>query len=143
MVIDADHLFALPRYVSDNGVAAILRPTWDDTSGLPWKSVFHHPEGAFIVGYLSVGWRLLIPLLFWGTHVAIDEFQLATIEHSAVIESVFLSVVVTGIFVLCYKRWLELEPDGDLQQYLIYVKERLRSALSSRSVPQPPSEDTI
>jgi len=143
VVIDADHLFAAPRYVSDNGVAAILSPTWDDGSGLPWKSSFHHPEGAFVVGYLAMGWRLLIPLVFWGTHVAIDEFQLATIEHSGVIESVFLSAVVGGIVSLGYKRWLALEPEGDFQQYMAHVKKTLKSVLSSRPVPQPPSEGTI
>ena len=139
VVIDADHLFAMPRYVSDNGVAAILSPTWDDGSGLPWKSSFHHPEGAFVVGYLAIGWRLFIPFLFWGTHVAIDEFQLATIEHSGIIESVFLSAVVGGIIALGYKRWLELEPEGDFQHYLSYVKRTLRNSLTYRSAIQPPS----
>ena len=143
VIIDADHLFALPRYVSDNGVAAILRPTWDDGSGIPWKSSFHHPEGAFVVGYLAVGWRFLIPLLFWGTHVAIDEFQLATLEYSAIVESVFLGVAITGIFVLGYWRWLKLEPDGDLRQYLVHIRERVRSGLSLRPAPSPPSEGTI
>lgn len=143
VVIDADHLFALPRYVSDNGAAAILSPTWDDGSGLPWKSSFHHPEGAFVVGYLAVGWRFLIPLLFWGSHVVIDEFQLATLEHSAVIESVFLAAVIGGILMLGYRRWLELEPEGDFQQFMLYVKERMRGALTARPSPQPPSEGTI
>jgi len=142
VVIDADHLFALPRYVSDNGAAAILSPTWDDGSGLPWKSSFHHPEGAFVVGYLAVGWRMLIPLVFWGSHVAIDEFQLATLDHSAIIESVFLTSVVGGVVALGYKRWLEAEPDGDFQQYLVFVKEWFRNALSSRAAPEPASEDT-
>ncbi len=143
VVIDADHLFALPRYVSDNGAGAILSPTWDDGSGLPWKSSFHHPEGAFVVGYLAIGWRFLIPLLFWGSHVAIDEFQLATLEHSTIIESVFLAAVVGSILMLGYRRWLELEPEGDFQQFLLYVKERMRSALTARPAPQPPSEGTI
>lgn len=141
--IDADHLFALPRYVSDNGAAAILSPTWDDGSGLPWKSSFHHPEGAFVVGYLAIGWRFLIPLLFWGTHLTIDEFQLATLQHSAIIESVFLCAVVGGVVFLGYTRWLELEPEGDFQKYLLHVKDWLRKALSGHPVPEPPSQGTI
>jgi len=143
VVIDADHLFAVPRYVSDNGVAAILSPTWDDGSGLPWKSSFHHPEGAFVVGYLAIGWRLFIPFLFWGTHLAIDEFQLATIEYSGIIELIFLSAVVGGIVVLGYRRWLAVEPDGDFQHYMAYLKSTLKRHLSRRPVAQPPSEGTI
>ena len=142
VIIDADHLFAVPRYVSDNGAAAILSPTWDDGSGLPWKSSFHHPEGAFVVGYLAIGWRLFLPLLFWGTHLVIDELQLATIEYSAIIESVFLCAVVGGIVALGYSRWLHLEPEGGFRQYLIYVKEWFRNSLSSRPAPEPPSQDT-
>ena len=143
VIIDADHLFAVPRYVSENGVAAILNPSWDDGSGLPWKSAFHHPEGAFVVGYLSIGWRLLIPLIFWGTHVAIDEFQLATIEYSGLIESIFLGAVVVGIVSLGYSRWLHLEPDGDFRLYMAHLKKTAGRALSSRPAPQPPSEGTI
>ena len=143
VVIDADHLFAVPRYVSDNGAAAILNPTWDDGSGLPWKSSFHHPEGAFVVGYLAFGWRLFIPFLFWGMHVAIDEFQLSTIEYSGVIESVFFSSAVGAIVALGYKRWLEVEPDGDFRHYLTYVRTMLKNLLSRRSVAQPPVGGTI
>lgn len=142
VIIDADHLFALPRYVSDNGAGAILAPTWDDGSGLPWKSAFHHPEGAFVVGYLAIGWRLFIPFLFWGSHLLIDEFQLATLEYSAFIESIFLSAVVGGIVILGYKRWSALEPDGDFRQYLVYVKKWFKDALSLRPSSIPPSGDT-
>ena len=31
VAIDLDHVFAAPRYISQNGWAAILRPTWSDT----------------------------------------------------------------------------------------------------------------
>ena len=141
-MIDADHLFALPRYVSDNGVGAILSPSWDDGSGLPWKSSFHHPDGAFVVGYLALGWRLFIPMIFWGTHVAIDEFQLATLQYSAVIESVFLTSMVIGILVVGYRRWLDMEPDGDFKQYLAHLKTRAKELVSPKPSSLPPSGGT-
>jgi hypothetical protein len=142
VIIDADHLFALPRYISDNGAAAILSPTWDDGSGLPWKSSFHHPEGAFVVGYLAVGWRLFIPFIFWAAHVAIDELQLATLDYSAMIESTFLITVVSGIVALGFWRWSKLEPEGDFSQYLSYVKKWFKESLAARPAPPPPSGDT-
>lgn len=132
VLIDADHLFAAPRYISDNGWDAILAPTWDDASGLPWKSSFHHPEGAFIVGYLSIGWRLFIPMLFWGSHVALDELQLAAVEHSALVESVLLVSIIGGILAISHHRWSKLDPEGDLLAYCTYVSGEVSGLLRRR-----------
>jgi len=132
VLIDADHLFAAPRYISDNGWGAILAPTWDDGSGLPWKSAFHHPEGAFVVGYLSVGWRFFMPMLFWGSHVALDELQLATLEHSAVVETLLLAGIVSGIVLVGHSRWSALHPDEDVRAYARYVVARMVQLLRRR-----------
>ncbi|MEM4276121.1 MAG: hypothetical protein QXQ13_01355 [Thermoplasmata archaeon] len=130
LFLDIDHLFAAPRYVSDNGWGALLAPTWEDGSGLPWKSAFHHPEGAFIVGYLSVGWRLCIPLLFWGSHLALDELQLATLDHSAIVESAVLAAALGGILWVGYWRWSRLEPGEDFLGFLRHLATRISSVLS-------------
>jgi len=129
VLLDADHLFAAPRYISDNGLAAILRPTWEDGSGLPWKSLLHYPIGFFVVAPLSIGWRYLLPLLFWGVHVGIDEFQSATLEHTTAIESVLFVSTCLGIFAIKYRRWIALTPDGDLSGYLSHLKGRADAAL--------------
>ncbi len=129
VLIDADHLFALPRYVSDNGAAAILRPTWDDASGLPWKSAYHFGEGAFVVGYLSLGSRLFFPFIFWGVHVAMDELQLAAIKYSTPIELVILSSTVAGIVYIGYFRWHALEPDKGLADYVSYLRSSIKKAV--------------
>lgn len=130
VLIDADHLFALPRYVHDNGAAAILAPTWDDGSGLPWKSAYHFGDGAFIVGYLSIGSRLFFPFVFWGVHVAMDELQLVTIEYSTPIEVAILSSAVLGTVYLGYFRWHALEPDKGFADYLAYLKGYVKKAVS-------------
>jgi len=132
VLIDADHLFALPRYVSDNGWAAILRPTWDDGSGLPWRSLLHEPVGFFVIAPLSVGWRLLIPLLFWGVHVGMDELQMATLEHSAAVESVLLASVCSGIFAVQFRRWASVNPGCGLPDYARHLGTRTRAVLLSR-----------
>ncbi|OGS56146.1 MAG: hypothetical protein A3K60_03860 [Euryarchaeota archaeon RBG_19FT_COMBO_56_21] len=118
VVIDADHLLAAPRYISDNGLGAIMRPSWDDASGLPWKSLFHEPVGAFFVVPLAIGWRYMVPFIFWGTHVAADELQMATLGQSAIIESVLLSVVVAGILYITYSRWSALSQEPSFQRFL-------------------------
>jgi hypothetical protein len=133
VLIDADHLFALPRYVSDNGAAAILRPTWDDASGLPWKSAYHYGEGAFVVGYLSLGSRLFFPFIFWGVHVAMDELQLAAIGYSTPIEVAILSSTVVGIVYIGYFRWHALEPDKNFADYVSYLKTWMKKSLGRSS----------
>ena len=118
VIVDADHLFALPRYISDNGWTAILRSTWDDASGLPWKSLLHYPVGAAIVGPLSVGWRYLVPLTFWAVHVSIDELQVELIEYSNPIEAVMFAGASAGIVYFGYARWAETREDATLRGYL-------------------------
>lgn len=131
VLIDADHVFAMPRYVSDNGWDAILRPIWDDGSGLPWKSLFHYPVGAFVVAPLAIGWRYLIPLLFWSVHVFLDYFQSWTIEYSAPVESLLIVGVSSGIVFVAYSSWKHLEPDGDFRIFTKRVAARMRSSAST------------
>lgn len=130
VLIDADHLFAVRRYVSHNGLAAILSPTWDDGSGLPWKSAYHYGDGAFIVGYLAVGSRLFYPFLFWGIHVAIDDLQLSALEYSTPMEIALFTSAVAGIVYIGYRRWHGLEPESTFQDYMVYVKDRIKAAIS-------------
>lgn len=135
VLIDADHLFAVPRYVGDNGIAAILSPTWDDGSGLPWKSSFHYPEGAFIVGYLSIGWRYLLPLSFWSVHMFLDHIQIAYVEYSTPIESLLFAGTSLCLFFLGYRRWAELQDEADLGRYMIHLGQRATALLRARTTP--------
>lgn len=128
VVIDADHLFALPRYVDDNGWSALLRQTWDDGSGLPWRSWFHHPMAAIVVGYLAVGWRLALPLVFWALHVGMDGLQLLLSGANTAIESMLLAGSVIGIVALSYSRWSLLTGLSGARPYAISL------ASSSRAV---------
>ncbi|MBN1677645.1 MAG: hypothetical protein JW880_03825 [Candidatus Thermoplasmatota archaeon] len=69
------------------------------------------------------------PLLFWGVHVGIDEFQSATLSHSAVIESVVFTAVCSGIFLVQYRRWVALTPESNVAGYLSHLWERANVAL--------------
>jgi len=134
VLIDADHLFAAPRYISDNGLGAIMRATWDDASGLPWKSLFHEPVGAFFVVPLAIGWRYMTPLLFWGTHLAADELQMATLGSSAIVESVLLSATVVVIVFLVYSRWSALNDQQSFRVFLTQSWAQVRAWLSRAKV---------
>ncbi len=131
VAIDADHLFAAPQYISSNGWGAILRPSWDDGSGMVWRSLLHEPVGAFVVAPVAIGWRFLVPLLFWSSHVFIDWFQGATIAFSAPIELAVIAASVAGIVWMLFARWRELQPEGaDFRGFLAFARRSVRSYLS-------------
>jgi hypothetical protein len=125
VLIDLDHLFALPKYVSDNGAAAVLRPTWTDGPGFVYKSVFHGTEASFIVGYLSVGWRYFFPFIFWGIHLILDWLQAAALAYSTAIEATIFASSMLGIVYITYGRWHVLKPESRLRDYLVHVGGRL------------------
>lgn len=131
VVIDADHLFALPRYVSDNGWAAVLRQSWDDASGLPWKSWLHYPMAAIVVGHLSLGWRFALPLAFWGLHVGMDESQLVLGRMNTAVESALLLGSVAGILFLVYSKWALTTGGSGLKAYAAFLASSSREMLSS------------
>jgi hypothetical protein len=125
VMIDADHLFAAPRYVSHNGWAALLRRSWDDGSGLPWRSLFHYPVGAFVVVPLSIGWRYLLPVLFWAMHLELDYIQNATLSWSTPIETTVMISSCLGIVFILYRNWSDANPDGDFRQFIQTMRLRL------------------
>jgi hypothetical protein len=134
VAIDLDHVLAAPRYISDNGLAAILRPSWDDGSGLPWRSLMHYPVAAFVVAPLSIGWRYFVPLLFWSTHLGIDYIQSATMAYSTPVELAFMTACIAGIVFLVYRHWSDLRPDTDFNQFVSHLSDSLRASLKGFSV---------
>lgn len=130
VLIDGDHLFAAPRYISDNGYAAILSPTWDDGSGHAWKSLLHYPVGFFVVAPLAIGWRFMVPLLFWSVHLGMDYLQTEFVKYSTPMETVVFAGTCTGILFIQYRAWSEVRPDSDFSKYVTYLHGRLKSILS-------------
>jgi len=128
--LDIDHLFAAPGYVGRNGFAAILAPTWDDGSGAVWRSLLHYPIGAFVVIPMAVGWRFMLPLVFWVSHLSVDYLQSATLGQSALVEAAFLGATCSGIFGLGYYRWRVAQGSSGFVAYLSYLVEGLRSRVS-------------
>lgn len=125
VVIDADHLFGAPRYIEHNGWGALLRRSWDDGSGLPWKSLLHYPVGAFVVAPLSVGWRYFLPALFWALHLELDYIQTATGFWSTPIEAVVMTSSCFGIVFMLHRNWQDSEPDGDFNLFIKTMESRL------------------
>lgn len=125
VMIDADHIFGTPRYVSHNGWGALLRRSWDDGSGATWKSLLHYPVGSFVVLPLSTGWRYLLPALFWALHLELDYIQNATGFWSTPIEASLLTLSCAGIVYLLYRNWSDARPEGDFRQFSREVGSRI------------------
>lgn len=130
VVIDVDHLFALPRYVEDNGWSAVLRQTWDDGSGLPWKSWFHYPMAAIVVGHLSVGWRFALPLSFWALHLGMDGLQLMLGDLNMLVETAILLGSAAGIVFMTYSQWSLMTGGSGLKAYVGFLATSSRARLS-------------
>lgn len=131
IVIDVDHLFALPRYVSANGWSAVLNQSWDDGSGLPWKSWFHYPLTAIVVGHLSLGWRFALPIAFWSLHLGMDGLQQILGDLNTVLESALLLGSAAGIVFLTYSDWSMTSGRTGLRAYADFVASSSRAKLSS------------
>jgi hypothetical protein len=131
VVIDADHLFALPRYVSDNGWDALLRQSWDDGSGLPWKSWFHYPLSALVVGYLSLGWRFALPLAFWSAHLSMDWLQLQMAGYNTAVESTILAGSTAGILYIGYSEWSSRTGRTGLTEYAGSLSRSARRSMAA------------
>jgi hypothetical protein len=131
VLIDGDHIFAAQRYISDNGYAAILSPTWDDGSGHTWKSLFHYPVGFFLVAPLAIGWRFMVPLLFWSVHLGMDYLQIEVVKYSTPMETLVFVSACAGILFVQFRAWRDLRPESDFSEYLAYLQIRARSVLAS------------
>lgn len=129
VVVDFDHVFAAPRYIGDNGWSAVLRPTWDDGSGEPYKSLFHEPIAFFVVSPLSIGWRYLLPLLAWSSHVGLDWLQNNTLAYSAPVEAAMLSAACAGVLVVAYTRWSEVREESSFGLYVLYLRDAVKTYL--------------
>jgi len=129
VIVDLDHIFAAPRYIGDNGWSAVLRPTWDDGSGEPYKSLFHEPVGFFVMAPLAQGWRYLLPLLAWSSHVVLDWLQNATLAYSALVESAVLIAACAGIVAVAYSRWSEVREESTFRTYVLYLRDEVRTYL--------------
>lgn len=130
VLIDGDHIFAARRYITDNGYAAILSPTWDDGSGHVWKSLFHYPVGFLVVAPLAIGWRYMLPLLFWGVHLGMDYVQMEVVKYSTPLETVVFSSACAGILFVQFRSWKDSRPDSDFRDYMSYLHSRSRSFMS-------------
>ncbi len=117
VLLDIDHLFGLEGYVSRNGWGAVLHQSWDDGSGMPWKSLLQRPIGAFVVVPLSAGWRYLIPLTFWGMHVGLDYLQLSTGYLSTAIEATVFASSCLGAFAIIHRNWSAAHPESNLRDF--------------------------
>jgi hypothetical protein len=118
VMLDIDHLFGLEGYVSRNGWGAVLHQSWDDGSGMPWKSLLQRPVGAFVVVPLAAGWRYLIPLTFWTMHMGMDWLQLNTGYLSTGIEAAVFAASCLGTVALLHRNWSVAEPEGDIRDFL-------------------------
>lgn len=124
--IDVDHLLALPRFLADNSLSSVMTLSFEDPSGLPWKSLLHRPVGAFIVLPMAIGWRFMIPAAFWGIHIATDMFQQASSVYSVQLDVCLFAVVCSTIVAFDYLHVARSRGVQTPWEYVEDVGRRLR-----------------
>ena len=115
-LIDLDHVFAMVDFVNIQGVSGALDYQAAMASDLEWKSLFHSPVAAFIIGPLSAGFRMAVPALAWGLHLGMDWLQ---IEYLGVLSAVELVLLIALIAALLYLEKHELDSTGERHTYLM------------------------
>lgn len=102
--IDADHLLGLKEYAQSKGVASVLDLDSLVQADGQWKSLLHNPMAAALVGPMSIGSRLAVPLLFWGVHVCMDQIEDIFLGVFSVPEIALLGLVSAVLAALHLRR---------------------------------------
>jgi len=102
--IDADHILGLRDYAQTNGLASIFDIDSLMNPGGQWKSLLHSPIAAALVGPMSIGSRLALPLLFWAVHVCMDQVEDLFLGVSSVPEIIFLGLTSSVLLAFYLRR---------------------------------------
>ncbi len=121
--IDVDHLFGLKEYTQTRGFAALFDIDSLMNPGGQWKSLFHSPMAVGMVAPLSVGFRLAVPLLFWGVHLTMDFAEDNLLGLMSAPEAVLAAIAAFGFVSLRYARYLEV---GKASSLIEYFRSELR-----------------
>ena len=124
--IDVDHLFGLKAYTDARGFSALFDIDSLMNPGGQWKSLFHSPMAVGMVAPLSVGFRLAVPLLFWGVHLAMDFAEDNLLGLMSASEAVLAAVAACGFISLRYAKHLETGLVSTLVEYFIREFRALR-----------------
>ncbi len=123
--IDVDHLLGLKDYVAANGLASVL-----DLGDLmqpegQWKSMFHNPVAVMVVGPVSTGSRLALPLLFWGVHMVMDYLQEAVLGLFSVWEVALLAGSFLALASVAFRRYAAANPGCGFRDFAGHVMDRV------------------
>jgi len=116
--IDFDHLIGLKDYAKANGIQAVFDFDSLTHAGGQWKSLLHSPVAIAVVGPISVASRLMIPLLFWGMHIAMDFVEENFLGNFSTLEAMLLAIASIGLVTIRYGKYLQSYADGTFSQYL-------------------------
>ena len=140
--IDVDHLLGLKDYVAANGLASLL-----DLDSLmqpegQWKSLFHNPVAVMVVGPVSTGSRLAVPLLFWGAHMVMDHFEDAVLGLFSVWEMALLAGSFLALTSVAFRRYAAANPGCGFGDFVGHIAHRVPRPWRSLSgvVPRAPGQ---
>jgi len=123
VLIDLDHVFGAVQYARTNSWWTFLDPEALYNADVTWKSLAHKPFAIAIIAPLAMGWRLLIPLLFWGVHVAMDFVQES---YLGLVSPVELVLLLLATMALLHLRWNRSEERISGRHFVHYLASEMR-----------------
>lgn len=125
--IDVDHLFGLRGYVEAHGLSGVLDFDSLMQADGQWKSLLHSPVAAMVVGPVSVGSRLAIPLVFWGVHMAMDYLEDTWLGVFSAWEMALLAGSSIAFTAVCFRTFRMKHPESGFTVFLRSVLSWLGS----------------
>jgi len=131
--IDLDHLFGLRDYAQTNGMKAVFDFDNILSPGGHWKSILHSPIALAMVGPLAFVSRLAIPVIFWGTHVAMDIIQEGFLVQFSRAEAMLAFFSFASLVTLRFSKYIDSGHEGNLGRYLKSEASSVKDLFAARS----------
>lgn len=122
-LIDLDHAFAMFDFVKMQGITGALDYQAAMASDLEWKSMFHNPAAIVLIGPAAIGFRMAVPVLAWGLHIAMDWLQ---IEYLGVLSLPEMLLFIILLAALVYLEKRELDSTGRQHTHLQAVQSLIQ-----------------
>ena len=117
--IDLDHLFGLKDYVAAHGVGGVFDIDSLMHADGQWKSMFHNPIAAMVVGPVAAASRLAIPLIFWGVHMAMDYAEDTVMGVFSASEMLLQSGAFIALASLAFRKARMRDPELGPAEFLV------------------------
>ncbi len=128
VLVDLDHTFGLVEYVAREGLSAsLIDYKAAMATNIQWKSIFHSPEAAVMIGPLSMNYKYGLPFIAWSAHLAMDYVQINYLGVMSGAEFIFLGLLLVILLCLELRERRKFVPGTSVRGLLEWEADRIRA----------------